>query len=529
MVAVLIGAGLAVYLLQPASPPPSVVIVTIDTLRADALRSADMPELLALAARGQRFSARTPVPLTLPAHATLFSGLDPAGHGIRDNTSPALAAADARAFTLLAEEFSDAGYATAAFVASSVLDPRYRLDAGFDEYRHPAAPQAGAPTFHALMAEEQIARFETWIAARPKDRPFLAWIHIWEPHAPYEPYDGDERRAGTAAADAAPLRYRGETRRADAALERMLHAIDAETTVIVVTSDHGESLGEHGEATHGYLCHGSTMQIPLVLAGPGVPTGTETAPASLTDVAPTLRRLCGLDPRDGDGHDLLALPEARVLVGESLYAYRLYRWAQQSVAYDGRYALVDGGPTLQLFDLESDPGEVAPLDEPARHSRFPALARALVRYRARRGAGREGTPLSAAPLYYGASRIAGTDFLKPGENRLLLDVAANLKAVALLNQGEDAVGARRPAQVEALVPRLMALAERDARNPAPCLLIGRARLLVLKRPAEAATDLEEAIRRGYDSRDVYRLLERAYVEAGDEVGVRRVRAHLGAR
>ncbi|MFI5401422.1 MAG: sulfatase, partial [Planctomycetota bacterium] len=335
------------------------LIITVDTLRADALVPDDAPALLDAARRGIRFvRARTPAPLTLPAHATILTGVLPPVHGIRDNTAAPIPGPDARPFPLLAEEFRAAGYATAAFVASGVLDPRYKLDQGFDTYRHPAGPAPGAPSFPELDAKEQVERVRDWIRSRPAGKPFFLWVHLWDPHAPYRPYDGDERRAGTDAGDPDALRYKGEVRRTDAAIEELLKAVDPGTTIVVIAADHGESLGEHGEATHGLLCHGATLDVPLLLFGPGVPAGrTEERVAGLEDIAPTLRRLCELDARAGDGFDLLSLPEERVAVGESLAAHRLYRWAQQSSAFDGRFALLDGGPRVELYDRAEDPVE----------------------------------------------------------------------------------------------------------------------------------------------------------------------------
>jgi arylsulfatase A-like enzyme len=516
------------WLLTRPGPAPNVLLITIDTMREDAL--AEAPALLDLARKGTRFvRVRTPVPLTLPAHATILTGLDPPGHGLRDNTAPPLPDREARPFPLLAEEFSGRGYATAAFVASAVLDPRYRLDAGFDEYRHPPVQRAGTPGFAALTAEEQVRRVLDWLETRPRDRPFFVWVHLWEPHAPYEAYAGDERRAGTADGDPTDERYRGEVRRADAGVEALLTRIDLDTTVVLATSDHGESLGEHGEPAHGFLCYGATMDVPCVLAGPGVPAGrTVDRPGALADLAPTLRRLSGLAAQPGDGRDLFDLPENRVVAGESLYGNRLYRWAQQAVAFDGRWSLVDGGPRLELFDRAADPGERRPLPDPDRHARFEGLDRALQEYRARKRFGEPAAALASAPTYYGSNRLAVGDFLRPQENRDLPDVKAMLPADELLGRFRAAIAARSAAVAKGLLARVEALEAQDPANPAPALARGRALLLVLGDPAAAAAAIEEAVRRGYDADDVFRLLARAYGEAGDEEGVARTLRRLDA-
>jgi len=519
-------AALALWLVLRPGRAPNVVVISIDTLRADALGPEDTPELMALAARGTRFvRARTPAPLPLPAPATLLPGLEPPAHGLRDNTVAPLAPD----LPHLAEELRARGYATAAFVASAVLDPRYGLDRGFDQYRAPPPVEPGAPGFDFLQAPAQVERVRAWLATRPQDRPFFLWVHLWDPHAPYLPYAGDARRPGTVETDDARERYRGEVRRADAAVEALLALLDPETTVVVVVADHGESLGEHGEETHGHLCYGATMDVPLLLAGPGVPAGrTEDGVCGLADVAPTVRRLCGLAPARTDGRDLLDLPAGRILAGESLYAWRLYRWAQQSVAYDGRFSLVDGGPRLELFDRAEDPGELAPLAGPEARPEYAPLDRALQAYRGRRTGASAGAELQA-PLYYGIPVVAGRDFLPVAENRRLPDAGPRLKSVRLLSEAASAIAARNRPLVQALVPRLLELEGADPGNPAPCLARGRALLFVLGDAAGAARALEEAVARGYASPDVYRLLEEACTRAGDAEGAARARALAGVR
>jgi len=511
-------AGGAALLLRGGGGPdrPPVLVVTLDTVRDDAV-GPGTPALEALARRGVRFrGARTPVPLTLPAHATLFSGLEPPRHGLRDNASPALP--KARVFPLLAEEFAARGYATAAFVASGVLDPRFGLDAGFQRYDRPLPGAPGETRFREIPAEEQVRRATQWLEARPKDRPFFLWVHFFDPHEYYEAWPGDERRAGTDDSDPPAERYAGEVRRVDAAVERLLAALPP-GTVVLVAGDHGESLGEHGEATHGHLLHGATMEIPLILAGPGVAEGREDSRvASLADAAPTLRALAGLDPRPGDGRDLLAPPAGRVVCGESLLPHRAYGWAQQSCATDGRFLLLDGGPRLALYDLGADPGERTPLEEPRRHEAFESLDRALDAYRGARvaGAGAAGGEALDVQTPYGSDRIATDAFLSPAENRRLPDAVAMLPRLAALYQLTAAIEAG--AQGASLLVPLLAAAEdaeaKDPTNPAWPLHRGRA-LRLLDRPREALLAFEESWRRGYRTGPVGMLRVDAAFRAGD--------------
>jgi len=535
LLAVSVGVLLGWLVVPRREPPRDVLLITVDTLRADALNAEDTPAMMELAARGRIFTrARSPVPLTLPAHASILSGLAPRQHGLRDNTARPLAKRDQRDFDLLAEEFRDRGYVTAAFVASAVLDPRYGLDAGFDVYRHPAPPERGALIWNTLDASEQVTRFSQWFEARPADRHWFAWIHLWDPHDPYRPYDGDRLRAGTAESDSAAERYRGELRRADAALQAILERIDSERTVVVLCADHGESLGEHDETTHGYLCYGATMDVPLILAGPGIEAGEDSEPCTLEDLAPTLRTLCGLDSAPSDGRDLRDRDSDegradRVLAGESLYAYRLFVWAQQQVAFDGRYSLVDGGPDLHLFDRQTDPGEIRPLADPQAHPAFERLDRALMEYRRADSRSEQGGALTPYGTPYGSKRIAGNALLPVAENRSLPAVRERLGTVQLLDRFRGLVGMGHAGAVRAMLPDIQAAGLADPANPALALHRGRALLLVLGEPQRAVEALERARALGYDDPDVWGLLLRAYEQAGDQVAARSIRALLAGK
>jgi len=505
-----------------AAGRPDFVLVTIDTMRADAF-GEDTPFLAELASRGVRFlRCRTPVPLTLPSCTSLLTGLLPARHGIRDNTSPPLPPRAVRRYATLAERLAEAGYATAAFVAANVLDPRYGLDAGFHRYDHPPPPIPGDPRYLERPAPDQTDRARAWLATRPKERPFFLWIHYFDPHDPYLPFDGDERRPATDASDPAPERYRGEVRRVDAELERLFADLDLARTVVVVAADHGEALGEHGEATHGLLCYGCTMNVPLLIAGAGVPAAREDArPRSLVDIQPTVLRLAGLAPGDGDGADLLEEPRGpRVVCGESLYGYRLYGWAQQTCAFDGAATLVDGGPRRGLFDLARDPGETAPLADAEAHEAFERLDRALLAYRALRpGIGPAGEALPSLPPY-GSARRPESDFVDVARNRTLPDAEARQATLAALFALRAAIAERDAARVLAAFAPVEALAVAEPENPAPPLELGRALLLVLARPAEAAARFDEAWARGYRVPDVLRLRVEARIAAGDREGAR---------
>jgi arylsulfatase A-like enzyme/predicted negative regulator of RcsB-dependent stress response len=349
-----------------AEPPPaaarSALIVTLDTTRADALSCTGAPAGLTprldrLASEGLLFTqARTSAPITLPAHASLFTGLTPLRHGVRDNSLQPL---PPQALTL-AERARAAGLDTAAFVAAAVLDSAFGLDQGFDRY---VDPPRGAGTRQSVHFVERSAEAVAddvlaWLGARERARPFLLWVHFFDPHAPYQPPEEFRRRAGGDA-------YLGEVARVDFALGRILDELERQglmrETLVVVAGDHGEGRGEHGEATHGALTFDSTLRVPLIVRAPGsAAAGQRSARAvGLVDVAPTVAAAMGLAALPGiDGRDLLsstATPEAGVYF-ESYYGFLHYGWSPITGWCDGQRKYSFDGQDA-CFDLRLDPGE----------------------------------------------------------------------------------------------------------------------------------------------------------------------------
>jgi arylsulfatase A-like enzyme len=417
-------AVLAACAREPAPPPArSVVVVTIDTLRADAVGpNSGTPALAAFLETATRFRrARTPVPLTLPAHVSLFTGLLPAAHGVHDNLAPPVPYD--RPFRFLAEEFRERGYATAAFVSCAVIQARTGLHAGFETYDcAPApAPELALSEYGEREGGATVAAALHWLAARAKDRPFFLWVHLFDPHEPYRAFPGDARRPGTTDADPDAVRYAGEVRRADAALEPLFAALP-EDAIVVVASDHGEALGEHGERTHGILCFGATADVLLAVRGPGFARGAvDDAPRSLCDVAPTIRALCGIG-----GEPRLLRPASGPVVTESIFAWRMHGFGQCFAAADGRRSLVESGPALELFDLEADPGERIPVNDA---EAFEPLDRAIIALRdlGKRDGDREG-PAVISP--YGSARRPETHYLPRRENGALPDPRTKLAYIA---------------------------------------------------------------------------------------------------
>jgi arylsulfatase A-like enzyme/Flp pilus assembly protein TadD len=346
----------------------NVLLVTLDTVRADRLgcygaRGVETPALDRLAREGVRFDqASSPVPLTLPAHATILSGLLPPAHGLRNNGAGALPAGP----PTLATAFTADGYRTAAFVGSFVLDRRFGLARGFERYDD--AIERGTGATPALEAERRgdavVDRALAWLEGRDV-RPFFLWVHLYDAHAPYEPPSPfRERHAGRP--------YDGEVAFADAQVGRLLDALDrlgvAGSTVVAVAADHGEALGEHGELTHGFLLYEPTLRVPLLLRAPGtLAAGKVVAtPVSLVDLAPTVAALAGgrLVPEAAAGlagRDLSAPlragaePPPADLYAETHYP-EVFGWSRLAALRRRDSKYIDA-PHPELYDLRRDPGE----------------------------------------------------------------------------------------------------------------------------------------------------------------------------
>ncbi len=366
-----------------ARRPANLLFVTIDTLRADHVgawgnAAAETPALDGLAARGVRCArAEAAAPLTGPSHATIFTGLYPPEHGVRDNVVFTLDASHVTLAALLKAR----GYRTAAFVAAYPVARDFGLGQGFDEYHEgfheTPIPGQGAERPGNEVADEAIA----WL--RAEHGPFFAWVHLYDPHAPYTPPSPyRERFAGRP--------YDGEIAFADAQLGRILQALDAsgrrDDTLIVAMADHGESLGEHDEQTHAILVYESTLHIPLIFAGRGVPKGRVVEDrVSAVDVLPTVLGLLGLSAPDGArGRDLRAAfdggrPAQEALYAESLFGRLNCRWSSLRALTVGDWKLVQG-TRAELFDLASDPTESRDrsADEPQRVESLSGLLRAAV-------------------------------------------------------------------------------------------------------------------------------------------------------
>ncbi len=336
-----------------SSDAPCVLIVTLDTTRADAVGFSGGPErvtpvLDALAAESVVFErARTVAPITLPAHSSMLTGLYPPRHGVRLNGTQALP----ESATTLAERARDAGYETAAFVAAAVLDRNFGLAQGFETYGAPLRPQSDAgPHFPERPAAEVVDEALAWLEdGWNRRRPFLLWVHLFDPHNPYEP---DSRFYLQAGLDS----YLGEVAAADHAVGRLLDDLRErgvlDRTCVVVVGDHGEGLEEHDEATHGALCFETTVRVPMLVRFPGGHRAGErsTATVSVVDLYPTLLDVLGLPAGDVDGLSLRdgPPPADRGVYFESFYGYYHYGWGPLAGWADARGKYV-AGPRPRLY------------------------------------------------------------------------------------------------------------------------------------------------------------------------------------
>ncbi|MCC7180933.1 MAG: sulfatase-like hydrolase/transferase [Acidobacteria bacterium] len=350
--------------------PKSVLLISIDTLRADRLgsygyRAAQTPVLDALAARGLRFDqAATTVPLTLPAHTSLLTGTFPTFHGVRDNGSFYVD----ESMTTLAEVLKPRGYRTGGFVGAFVLDGRWGIAQGFDHYFDEFDLSKFEMSVGLEAAQrpgrEVVDHALAWLA-EDRERPFFAWVHLYDPHGPYAPPEPYRSRFPATAQGA----YDGEIAATDAEVGRLLGALEAsgqlDSTIVVVLGDHGEMLGDHGEQQHGFFIYDAAARIPLIVAGPGVPARAVTDQVRIVDVMPTVLELVGIEtPAEVQGTSLMPLARGEVLdllaYTETYYPRYHYGWSELTAVRDGRFKFI-AAPRRELYDIQADPGETKDL------------------------------------------------------------------------------------------------------------------------------------------------------------------------
>ena len=347
-----------------AKPGRNLLLITIDTLRADRVSCYDpdhvqTPNMDGLAAAGTVFGrAFTHVPLTLPAHASLLVGRTPPAHGVRDNGRFVVPAE----LQTLAELLKSRGYATAAFVGGYPLHSRFGLAQGFDVYDDRFATAPGVSReFAEARAGAVVDKALAW-ANGPRP-PWFLWVHLYDPHDPYEPPEPFLTRFQDAP-------YDGEVAYVDDSVGRLLSTLRDRglmgDTVVVLTGDHGESLGDHGELTHGFMTYDPVLWVPLIVAAPGLGPGRSDENVAHVDVFPTVCDLLSIaKPAGLEGRSLLPVLERRKLRPRPVYfeclsPYYGRGWAPIRGFIDGRTKFVDS-PIPELYDLGADAGETANL------------------------------------------------------------------------------------------------------------------------------------------------------------------------
>lgn len=351
-----------------SQPRPNILLVTFDTVRADHVGYAvDQPGLTpmldALAGRGVWFSTCvTSQPLTLPSHTSIMTGLEPYHHGVRNNGTYVVP----EEIETLAERLHQTGYSTHAIVSAFVLDSQFGLDQGFATYDDDLStgPEQKMFMFKEIPATETAMKAVRWLdQERPAEAPFFLWLHFFDPHADYQP-------PAQVAAHFPGEPYRGEIAYADLELGRVLALLEdnglMDETLVVFTSDHGESLGEHGERTHGIFIYEATTRVPLILAGPGVPAGGRVDDLVRSiDIVPTVIDLLDL----GGGHDLDGTSmkplwngrhEQRTAYSETLMPRFNFGWSELRSLRNDRFKVIEA-PRPEAYNLEADPGELADL------------------------------------------------------------------------------------------------------------------------------------------------------------------------
>jgi choline-sulfatase len=316
---------------------PSILLVTLDTTRADAIGDAT-PAFNALASRGRRFMyAYTAVPQTLPSHSSMMTGLYPAGHGVRENAR-FLAANQ----PVIAEKLKGSGYRTAAFVSAFALAKRFGLGRGFDVYDEDFGKDRAERT-----AKETTDRALQYLESASAE-PLFLWVHYYDPHYPYTPPEPYRARYPNSP-------YLGEVASMDEQLGRLVQSFEqraAGAKAIVVVADHGEGLGDHGEQQHGNLLYQTTMHVPMLIVGPGFNAGTTDTPVSTRRIFHTMLDWAGIDATDSLRGDA----KEDVIVGEAMKPFLDYGWQPQVMAVEGSQKSIMAG-RLEVYDIAADPRE----------------------------------------------------------------------------------------------------------------------------------------------------------------------------
>lgn len=495
------------------APPPNLVLVTLDTTRADRIgcygyENAHTPVLDSLAAEGLRFDrAMAAVPVTLPSHSTILTGVGPTRHGVRDNGVFTLA----DDFETVAETLSDAGYQTGGFVSAFVLSRPYGTAQGFTTYDdHFYNERPGHLTTRKAIA---------WLERVDPGRPFFLWVHYYDPHLPRTPVEPFRSMPGLDP-------YDQEMAAMDAAIGQLLSALRTkgalDHTDVVVVGDHGEGLGDHSEPEHGMFLYDTTMRVPFLVvrhdADPGARGRVSDTLVSTSDVQPTLLELAGIaGGPEVEGASVLGFAHGpdldRWAYGETYFTQFNFYHSHLFSYTSARWKYVDG-PVPELYDLVADPGEtddlIAALPDTAR-----AIKARLDAYREESGGAAEPNPLSPEEIarlqslgYLGGgdaalSMEAGEEFFLPDPKELKAIAEEFAMGLHLINEGE-------PERAAELLETVVA---HNPENLIARLNLGRL-YTGIREPERAIEHLREAVNLAPDNPTPKKYLGIAYQSAG---------------
>jgi len=494
IVGLLSGAGCLLVCRPAQAQSTPVILISIDTLRADHLsgygyRRIRTPNIDSFAENGAIFTAiSSQIPLTLPSHTSLFTSMYPFATRVEENTERVPAG-----LVTLASILRSRGYKTAAFIGASLLDRRYGLDQGFDFYDSPfhlGSPVAENPNVRVRRDGALVARSaEQWLNAN-RGQPVFAFVHLYDLHTPYtRPASARPTVAG----------YDAELEYVDRVLGRFRQALVKQgwwdRSLVVLLADHGESLEEHGESSHGYFIYASTLWVPLLMHWPAAAAGHPSRvaePGGLIDVAPTILAALSIPaPPSFQGRNLLARQEAaaREVYGESLYPHDAFRWAPLRSLREGDFKFIEA-PRPELYNLRDDPREQVNLvrknSAQARELRI-QLGRLLARYASRQAAPvRDASPESAAALRSLGYLSAGAE---PLSDESSADPKDRLAEYRLYDNALAALYAERSETALSIFRRIVAA---DSGNVSALYYLGECYLKAAK-PDAALREWETAL------------------------------------
>ena len=508
-------------------PRAPVILVSVDTLRADHLpaygyREVETPNLDALQRDSVTFdNALSPVPLTLPAHTSLFTGLLPYQHGVRDNVGYRLSSKT----TTLATFLGQRGYSTGGAVSAFVLDHATGIAEGFDAYRDEVEMRAPLEALGRVQRSGAVTEelLERWIGEQPPDKPVFAFLHLYEPHSPYEPPEPFKSRY--------PHRpYDGEIAAADAIVGRFLGFLKSkhlyDKAIVIFLSDHGEGLGDHGEDEHGIFLYREALRVPLFVKLPGGARAGERigSPVGLVDVFPTVAALLGEKvPFPLAGEPILAFAARqgaeRRMYAETLYPRLHFGWSDLASLTDRRYQFIEA-PRPELYDWTHDPGEKANLAAtlPPAFRSMSAQLRATARPMKAPGSADAETIRKLASLGYLASHSPDA------ESKDLPDPKDRIQTLGVLREASHLIAIRREDDAISLLGRLTA---ESPRMLEAWELLTRV-LRQSGRPREALKALERADRLQPGTPQILAGMSDLSLESGDLAKARSLAEAAGA-